>query len=451
MATLLVRNAQMMLTMNDAGERLVNGGLYAVDGVIEQVVPCDELPETADQVLNLDHHVVMPGMVNTHHHLFQNLSRVIPCAQDAPLFGWLQTLYPLWARLSPEAIKVSTELGLVELLLSGCTTTSDHLYVFPGDCTLDHQIEAAAGIGSRFHAMRGSMSIGESQGGLPPDSLVENEQAILKDSQRLIETYHDSRDYALCRVGLAPCSPFSVSTDLMRESAVLARDYGVRLHTHLAENAEDIAYSESVYGMRPGDYAQSCGWTGDDVWHAHCVQLDDNESAAFAASGTGIAHCPCSNMRLGSGIAPVARWLEQGVPVGIGVDGSASNDAANMIDEARHALLLQRVHHGPSAITAEQTLRMATRGGARVLGRHDIGALAPGMAADFVAWRTDTLAFAGAHADLAAALVFCKPGKVDLAVVQGRVLVQEGQLTMLDLPALLSRHQRVSADLINGH
>ncbi len=450
MGTLLVRNAQMMLTMNDAGDRLVDAGLYAVDGVIQQVGPSTELPSSADKVLNLDKHIVMPGMVNTHHHLFQNLTRVIPGAQDAPLFGWLQTLYPIWSRLTPEAIKVSTELGLVELLLSGCTTTSDHLYVFPGDCTLDHQIEAAAGIGSRFHAMRGSMSIGESKGGLPPDSLVEQEHAILKDSQRLIEQYHDGRDHALCRVGLAPCSPFSVSTDLMRESALLARDYGVRLHTHLAENAEDIAYSESVYGMRPGDYAASCGWIGEDVWHAHCVQLDEQESAAFAASGTGISHCPCSNMRLGSGIAPVARWLEQGVAVGLGVDGSASNDAANMIDEARHALLLQRVQHGPSAITAEQTLRMATRGGARVLGRHDIGALVPGMAADFVAWRTDTLAFAGAHSDLAAALVFCQPGKVDLAVVQGRALVEEGQLTMLDLPTLLSRHRRVSQVLINN-
>lgn len=450
MSTLLVRNARLLLTMDDQGTRFVNGGLYAEDGVIKQVGPSDQLPATADKVLNLDNHIVMPGMVNTHHHLFQNLTRVIPDAQDAPLFGWLQTLYPIWARMTPEAIKVSTQLGLVELLLSGCTTSSDHLYVFPGDCTLDHQIEAAASIGSRFHAMRGSMSIGESDGGLPPDSLVEKEAAILKDSQRLIERYHSADDYALCRVGLAPCSPFSVSTELMRESATLARDYGVRLHTHLAENVEDIAYSESVYGMRPGDYAESCGWTGEDVWHAHCVQLNESESAAFAASGTGIAHCPCSNMRLGSGIAPVARWLEQGVPVGLGVDGSASNDAADMIDEARHALLLQRVQNGPSAINAEETLRMATRGGARVLGRTDIGSLEPGMAADFVAWRTDTLAFAGAHADLAAALVFCKPGKVDLAVVQGRALVEEGQLTMLDLPTLLSQHSRVSQQLING-
>lgn len=450
MPTLLLKNAQLLLTMDDRGTRLTNAGLFAENGVIKQVGPSDELPTTADKVLDLRHHVVMPGLVNTHHHLFQNLTRVIPAAQDAPLFGWLQSLYPIWARLTPEAIKVSTQLGLVELLLSGCTTSSDHLYVFPGDCTLDHQIEAAAGVGSRFHAMRGSMSIGESDGGLPPDSLVEKESAILKDSQRLIEQYHDATDYAMCRVGLAPCSPFSVSTDLMKESAKLARAYGVRLHTHLAENVEDIAYSESVYGMRPGDYAESCGWTGEDVWHAHCVQLNEAESAAFAASGTGIAHCPCSNMRLGSGIAPVARWLEQGVPVGLGVDGSASNDAADMIDEARHALLLQRVQHGPSAINAEQTLRMATRGGARVLGRTDIGSLQPGMAADIVAWRTDTLAFAGAHSDLAAALVFCKPGKVDLAIVQGKTLVENGQLTQLDLTALLRQHRAISTQLINN-
>lgn len=450
MSTLLLKNAQLLLTMDDDSTRLVGGGLYAVDGVIQQVGPSHALPESADKVLCLDQHVVMPGLVNTHHHLYQNLTRVIPRAQNAPLFGWLQTLYPIWARLTPEAIQVSTQLGLVELLLSGCTTTSDHLYVFPGDCTLDHQIEAAAGIGSRFHAMRGSMSIGESAGGLPPDSLVEREQDILRDSQRLIEQYHDPADYALCRVGLAPCSPFSVSTDLMRESAALARAHGVRLHTHLAENVEDIAYSESVYGMRPGEYAESCGWTGEDVWHAHCVQLDERENALFAASGTGVAHCPCSNMRLGSGIAPLTRWLELGVPVGLGVDGSASNDAADLIDEARHALLLQRVQRGPSAIDAEQVLRVATRGGARVLGRHDIGQLAPGMAADFVAWRSDTLAFAGAHSDLAAALVMCKPGKVDLAVVQGRALVEDGQLTMLDLPTLLQQHRRVSEQLING-
>ncbi|MEM7378195.1 MAG: 8-oxoguanine deaminase [Pseudomonadota bacterium] len=450
MFSTLLTHCDTLVTMNDAGEELQNAALYAEDGVIAAIGPGEGLPQHADLVIDMRHHVVLPGLVNCHHHLYQNLTRVIPAAQDASLFGWLRALYPLWAGLTPEAIRVSTTLGLVELLLSGCTTSSDHHYLFPRGCQLDDQIEAALALGVRFHAMRGSMSIGESAGGLPPDQVVEDESHILADSQRLIERWHDPDRYALLRVGLAPCSPFSVSRDLMRASAELARQYGVRLHTHLAENAEDIRFCEQVYGMRPGDYAASCGWLGDDVWHAHCVHLDGHESAAFAETGTGVAHCPCSNMRLGSGIAPVRQWLDQGVRVGLGVDGSASNDGADLRAEARQALLLQRVQHGANRFTAREALSLATRGGAAVLGRNDIGSLEVGKACDVVAWRTDSIAFAGFDADPVAAITLGNPGHVNHALVQGRARVCDGEPVDVDLPRLLQQHRRAAADLINA-
>ena len=450
MATMLLSNCDTLVTMNDARDELCDVSIYADNGVITQIGPRDTLPASADSVIDLSQHVVIPGLINTHHHLYQNLTRVIPEAQNAALFGWLRSLYPIWAGLTPEAIRVSTQLGLVELLRSGCTTSSDHHYIFPGDCKLDHQIEAALELRVRFHAMRGSMSIGESQGGLPPDAVVETEKAILADSQRLIEQWHDPARYALLRIGLAPCSPFSVTKDLMCESANMAREYGVRLHTHLAENVEDINFCRETFGMTPLQYAESCGWLGEDVWHAHCVQLDTNESAAFAHTSTGIAHCPCSNMRLGSGIAPVRRWLDQGVRVGLGVDGSASNDGADLIGEARQAMLLQRVRTGADAFSAREALELATRGGASVLGRDDIGRLEIGSACDLVAWRTDTIAFAGFQSDPVAALVLGNPGAVSHAVVQGQHLIDEGEFTQLDLRALLSSHARIAKDLLEG-
>lgn len=452
MTTLLVKNIHTLVTMDTGRREIKNGAIFVRDNVIEQIGTTAELPDTADEVLDLkNEHVVMPGMVNTHHHLYQTLTRVVPDGQDAELFDWLKTLYPIWARMRSNAIDVSTQLGMAELILSGCTTASDHLYIFPNDCTLDHEIEAAKKIGMRFQASRGSMSVGESQGGLPPDSVVENEASILKDSQRLIETYHDNSRYSMTRLTLAPCSPFSVSMDLMRESAELARQYpGVRLHTHLAETEGDVAYSLEVFGLRPGDYAEEVGWVGDDVWHAHCVHLSDDAIEKFGRTQTGIAHCPSSNFRLASGIARVRMCLDHHVPVGLGVDGSASNDSSHMLAEARLAMLAQRAGGNPAGLTAREALELGTLGGAKVLGRNDIGHLAVGMAADFVAYNINTVAFAGAHHDIVAALVFCTPPQVDYSFINGKRVVDQGQLATVDLPVLIEQHNKIAHELVNG-
>ena len=445
--TLLARNADVLVTM-DAGRREIRGGgVYVVGNAIAAVGPAGELPSTADEVIDLAGHVVLPGLVNTHHHLFQTLTRAMPRAQDAELFGWLKALYPVWARMTPEMIRVSAQTAIVELLLSGCTTTSDHLYVFPNGARLDDAIEAAATTGIRFHATRGSMSVGESDGGLPPDALVEDEGAILADTRRVIEAWHDPSRHAMLRIGVAPCSPFSVSRELMRESAALARSYGVSLHTHLAENDGDVSYSRERFGRTPAQYAEDLGWVGRDVWHAHCVKLDAEGIALFARTGTGVAHCPCSNMRLASGIAPVRRMRDAGVPVGLGVDGSASNDAGHLLAETRQAMLLQRVGFGPSAMGAREALEIATLGGAAVLGRDDVGALAPGMSADFVAFDLRQPGYAGALGDPVAALVFCAPSSVAWSVVGGDVVVREGRIATIDLEPHLERHNRLAREL----
>jgi cytosine/adenosine deaminase-related metal-dependent hydrolase len=448
--TLLVKNAELLVTMDGERREIRRGGLYIEDNVIKQVGPSDTLPQTADVVLDMTGKVVIPGLVNTHHHMYQSLTRVVPAAQDGELFNWLENLYPIWARLTPEMISVSTQTAMAELILSGCTTSSDHLYIYPNGCKLDDSIHAAGEIGMRFHAARGSMSVGRSQGGLPPDSVVEKESDILKESQRLIEDYHDASHGSMLRVVVAPCSPFSVSRDLMREAAVLARQYGVSMHTHLAENVNDIAYSREKFGMTPAEYAEDLGWVGHDVWHAHCVQLDQHGIELFARTGTGVAHCPCSNMRLASGIAPIRKMRDHGVPVGLGVDGSASNDGASMIGEVRQALLLQRVGFGPDAMTAREALEIATLGGAKVLNRNDIGALAPGMIADFVAFDMSHVSYAGAHHDPLAALVFCTPTQVHTSVINGRVVVQDGRITTVDLPRVLERHNQLARQLVTG-
>ena len=454
MATLLIRNARIVATMDDAQHELHDASVLVRGNVIEAVGPAAQLPATADDVIDARHHAVIPGLINTHHHMFQTLTRALPGAQDAELFTWLKTLYPVWSRITPEMIETSTQIAMAELLLSGCTTSSDHLYLFPNGCTLDHSIEAAQRIGMRFHATRGAMSVGESDGGLPPDALVEDENAILADTQRVIERWHDAQRYAMTRIGVAPCSPFSVSRDLMRESAKLARSFGaahgVRLHTHLTENDNDVAYSKETFGMTPAEYAEDCGWLGDDVWHAHCVKLDAYGIARFAATGTGVAHCPCSNMRLGSGIAPIGAMRRAGVPVGLGVDGSASNDGSDMLGEARQAMLLARVGHGPDAMSARAALQLATRGGARVLGRDDLGVIAPGMAADLALFRLDDVTFAGALHDPVAALLFCAPRRADVTIVNGRVIVRDGQLTSVDLPVLVERHNCLARQLLTG-
>jgi cytosine/adenosine deaminase-related metal-dependent hydrolase len=466
--TLLVRDADMVVTMDDRKRELARASVLIRGPAIEAIGSAAAIGGDADEVIDARGHVVIPGLVNTHHHMFQSLTRAIPAAQDAELFGWLRTLYPLWARLTPEMVHVSTQVAMAELLLAGCTTSSDHLYVFPNGVRLEHSIEAAAAIGMRFHAARGSMSVGESQGGLPPDALVEREDAILSDTQRVIERHDDAGRYSMLRVVAAPCSPFSVSRDLMRESAALARALGTRLHTHLAENDHDIAYSQQRFGLTPAEYAESLGWLGPDVWHAHCVKLDAPGIARFGATRTGVAHCPCSNMRLASGIAPVRRLLDAGVPVGLGVDGSASNDSGNLLAEARQALLLARVGRaleppqrladgqirygcdaGPAQMTARDVLAMATRGGADVLGRDDIGHLAPGMAADLAIYDLRTLAFAGgALHDPVAALLLCATTPAAYTLVNGRVVVREGRLSTLDLAPLVERHNRLARQLM---
>lgn len=457
MSTLLVKNISHLFTLQRdslTGEEfeveLQDAALFCRDGIIEQLGVTSDLPTQADEILDLSGHVVIPGLVNTHHHLYQNLTRVVPGSQDAPLFGWLQTLYPIWGKLGADHIYSSARVGLAELALSGCTTSSDHLYLFPNDARLDDEIRAAQDIGLRFHATRGSMSIGESSGGLPPDVLVEDEETILQDCIRVIETHHDSSPFAMIRIALAPCSPFSVSQKLMRDSSEMARKFGVGLHTHLAENVEDIKYSQEMFGMRPGEYIQSLGWTGSDVWHAHCVQLDTEEIQLFAKTETGVAHCPCSNMRLASGIAPVREMIDAGVRVGLGVDGSASNDSAHLLNEARQALLLQRVLKGASALTAREALKIATLGGADVLNREDIGSLQVGKAADFAAFRTDHINMAGCSWDPVAALIFCGPFDAAYTIVQGKQVVAEGQLVNQDLSELLSCHRRLTIDLVEN-
>ncbi len=389
--------------------------------------------------------VVTPGLVNTHHHLYQSLTRAVPGGQDALLFGWLQTLYPIWARFTPEHMFTSAQVGLAELALSGCTLSSDHLYLYPQGCRLEDTIHAAAEVGLRFQPTRGAMSIGVSQGGLPPDALVEHEADILDDCIRVIDAFHDPDPGSMCRVGVAPCSPFSVSRELMRDAAQLARDKGVMMHTHLAENEEDIAYSQEVFGCRPGEYAESLGWVGPDVWHAHCVKLDAAEIALFARTGTGVAHCPCSNCRLGSGIAPVRALRDAGVPVGLGVDGSASNDAGNLVAEARQAMLLQRVANGADAMSAREALEIATRGGADVLGRSECGRIAPGMRADIAIWDVSGIEAAGSWDP--AALLLSGPTTVRDLIVEGREIVRDGQLQTLDLPALVARQNQMARNL----
>ena len=454
MTTLLLKNADVLVTMDAQRREIVDGGVYIRDGVIEAVGASAELPASADRVISLAGCVALPGLINTHHHMFQSLTRAIPGAQDAELFAWLRRLYPIWAGLTPEMIRVSTLTAMAELILSGCTTSSDHLYLYPNGARLDDTIDAATTLGMRFHAARGSMSVGESDGGLPPDRLVENEESILNDTRRLIETWHDPARHAMTRIVVAPCSPFSVSRDLMRESAALARSYGrsygLSLHTHLAENDNDVAYSREQFNMTPAEYAETLGWVGSDVWHAHCVKLDAPGIGLFARTGTGVAHCPCSNMRLASGIAPIPALRAAGVAVGLGVDGSASNDGAQLLGEARQAMLLARVGFGPAALSARQSLELATLGGARVLGRDDIGALAPGMSGDVVAFALDGLALAGAAVhDPVAALLFCSPQSVSHSIINGRPVVSDGQLLPIELPLLVEQHNALARKLVN--
>ncbi len=469
----LIHQAGCVAAQDDAQSELRGASLLLAQGLIARIFKQGDAADAAalkallDQadtnleVIDARHHVVVPGMVNTHHHMVQSLTRAIPGVQSAELFSWLRGLYPIWAGLTPDMVRVSTQIAMAELLLSGCTTSSDHLYIYPNGIRLDDSIEAAHRIGMRFVATRGSMSVGQSAGGLPPDRVVEREDFILKESQRLIETWHDAKHGAMTQVALAPCSPFSVSVDLMRESAKLARSYGVRLHTHLAENDHDVAYSQEKFNCTPAQYAEDLGWLGADVWHAHCVKLDEVGISLFAATRTGVAHCPCSNMRLASGILPLRKMLDAGVPVGLGVDGSASNDAAHILAEARQAMLLARVGRsldsfgcdvGPAEMTPRDALRLATRGGAQVLGRsHDIGQIKEGYAADLALFRTDTLSMAGgAVHDPVGALLLCASHNADYTIVGGKVVVREGRLATVEIEPLIEQHNRHAFVLANA-
>lgn len=460
MTTLLIRNADILVTMDSHRREIADGGFLIRDGFIEQIGPTESLPDSADEILDLRGHIILPGLINTHHHFYQTLTRVVPQAQDANLFNWLKTLYPIWARMGPEHIRVSTKTALSELALSGCTTASDHLYLYPNGSQLDDEIQAAREVGLRLQASRGSMSLGESKGGLPPDSVVEEEDFILEDSRRLIEEYHDPNPGALTQIVLAPCSPFSVTGDLMRQSAQLAREYGVQLHTHLAETADEEEFCIQRFGHRPVAYMQEVDWIGDDVWFAHSVHLNEEEVKLYADTGCGVAHCPSSNMRLASGIAPIMDMLHQGVQVGVGVDGSASNDSSHMLAEARQAMLAARVRAGlmgaslsgddaPPIMSARQALEIATRGGAEVLGRDDIGSLEVGKCADFFAVNINQLDYAGALHDPVAATVFCSPVKADYTVVGGEFIVRDGEMITVDLPALVEEHNRLAGELLS--
>jgi cytosine/adenosine deaminase-related metal-dependent hydrolase len=441
---LLIRNADVVVTMDCDRRELHHCDIHCRDGVVVAIGTGLDVPGA--DVVDARGCVVTPGLVNTHHHLFQTLTRAVPGGQDALLFGWLQTLYPIWSRMRPDAFFVSSQLGLAELALSGCTMSSDHLYLFPNGARLDDSIEAARTIGLRFHATRGSMSIGESDGGLPPDSLVENEDATLEDSIRVIDAFHDASEGSMVRVGLAPCSPFSVSRDLMRQSALLARDKKVMLHTHLAENDEDVSYSLERFKCLPGQYAEDLGWVGDDVWHAHCVKLNAQEIGLFARSGTGVAHCPCSNCRLGSGIAPVRSMRDAGVKVGLGVDGSASNDSSHMLSEARQALLMQRVQNGADAMSAREALEIATLGGAQVLGRSECGVLEPGKRADLAIWDMSGIEAAG-NWDPVAALVLCGPFPARDVFIDGRPVVRDRRLVTADMTEIAARARTIATSL----
>lgn len=442
MQDLLIRNADLALTMDDERRELAGCDILVQGGRIARIGAGLEADAV---VVDASGCLVTPGLVNTHHHLYQTLTRAVPGAQDALLFGWLETLYPIWSRFGPEEMRVSAMVGLAELALSGCSMTSDHLYLFPNGSRIDDTIEAAREIGLRFHPTRGAMSIGRSAGGLPPDSLVEREGDILDDAARLVDQYHDPAEGSMLRVGIAPCSPFSVSRELMRDAALLAREKGVMLHTHLAENDEDVAYSEERFGCRPGQYAEDLGWTGDDVWHAHCVKLDTAEIGLFARSRTGVAHCPCSNCRLGSGIAPLRAMRDAEVKVGLGVDGSASNDSGNLVAEARQAMLLQRVSLGADAMSAREALEVATRGGADVLGRPECGRLAEGKRADIAIWDMTRIEAAGSWD--AAALLLAGPTKVRDLFVDGRPVVRDGAIVSAEFPAALRRQGELAKRL----
>ncbi|WP_309081491.1 8-oxoguanine deaminase [Zhihengliuella sp.] len=445
---LWIKDPLAVFTANglDAG-----GGLVVADGRIAELVPAGGSPaQPCQEAFDAGRHVLLPGLVNTHHHFYQTLTRAWGPVADAPLFPWLKNLYPVWARLTPEDLELAVEVALAELLLSGCTTAADHHYLFPAGLqeAVDVEVAVVRRMGMRATLTRGSMSLGEDDGGLPPRSTVQRADAILADSERVIRAYHEPGDGALVQIALAPCSPFSVTTEIMAESAALAERHDVRLHTHLAETLDEEEFCRQRFGLRTVDYLESVGWLGNRTWLGHGIHFDDAEIARLGAAGTAVAHCPTSNMRLASGTARVLELEDAGVPVGLGVDGSASNDASNMILEARQALYLQRLRYG-AQVPVERALGWATRGSAAALGRSDLGQLAPGLQADLALFTLDELRFSGSH-DPLAALLLCGADRADRVMVGGRWRVVDGAIPGLDVPALAARHSAAARRLVAG-
>jgi cytosine/adenosine deaminase-related metal-dependent hydrolase len=446
---LLIDACDVVVTMDDAGTEVVGGSILVEDGAIVWV-GSGAPPVEPDDRLDGRGTIAIPGLVNTHHHLFQTLTR--SRAQDHGLFGWLEALYPVWGELDATWARVATLVGLAELALSGCTTTTDHHYLFPRgrDGVLEASIVAAGELGIRFHPTRGSMDLGVAQGGLPPDEVCQDTDEILAETEAAVRSFHDPSPGAMLRIAVAPCSPFSVSERLMRESAALARRLGVRLHTHLAETLEEEAYCRERYGRRPTELMDEWGWLGDDVWLAHCVHLDDDDVRRIARSGAGVAWCPSSNLRLGAGVAPARALLDAGGTVGLGVDGSASNDAGNLAAEVRQALLVTRGVHGAASLSAREALRVATRGGAACLGRDDIGSIAAGKRADLALFPADGLATAGSDADPVAGLVLCRPERVRHLLVEGGFVIRDGILETADEAAIARDGHRTSKTIAEG-
>lgn len=435
-----IRNATVITCVDDEPQVLVGHDILVENHIIAAVGPAGTLQaETVDETVDAARHLVIPGLINTHHHLYQTLTRGLKCVQNAPLFTWLTELYKRWQHMDYEAIKIAAKVSIAELLLSGCTTTSDHFYLFPkgSDVRLEAVLEAAESLGIRIHACRGSMTLGLSAGGLPPDSCVEKDDEVLADCRRVVELYHDGSPHSMRRIDLAPCSPFNVSTDLFRETQRLARSLGVLLHTHAAETRDEEAFCLERFGMRPMQYLQEHGWLGPDVYLAHCVHLNDEEIRLLAETQTGVAYCPSSNMRLASGIPPVQALVRAGAKVGLGVDGSSSNDGGHLLAEARQGLLLQRLNDDDAQFEVAEAFKIATVGGAACLNRPTLGRIAPGASADLAMYRRDDIAFAGAvEQDPLAALILCQAPRADKVMVNGKLVVNDGHLTTSDETAL---------------
>ncbi len=450
MESILIKNADVIVTQNSKNEELKNHDIYIKDKEIKEIGK--NLNYTADRIINASGMVVYPGFVNTHHHLYQTLTRNIPGINDVKLFDWLVRLYEIWRELTPEAVYISALVGMAELLLTGCTTTTDHFYVFPKtqpENLIDYEIKAAQEIGIRFHANRGSMSRGKSKGGLPPDDVVQSEEKIMQDCERLINKYHSDEKFSMIKIGLAPCSPFSVTKELMIETAEFARKKNVKCHTHVAETLDEEKYCIEVYGKRPVEFMEEIGWMGENFWYAHCIYLNEEEIKKMAETGTGVAHCPVSNLRLGSGIAPVAKMLEEGVKVGLGVDGSASNDSSNFLAEMRTALLIHRIKSGVDSMPARRVLKMATINGAKILGWDEIGSIEPGKAADITIFNLNDISYAGAKSDLVSAPLFAGNSQIaEYTIVNGKIVVENKKIVTVDVEKVISEADRISREMI---